>query len=96
MFSLRVSPESASVGGALDQLLRGIADIPERLATRREMTPEEFTAVLARREEHHRAAPFQPSMPASDLAPGAYYLTTIDEMRRRFYERTVKETPMSV
>jgi len=96
MFSLRVSPESASVGGALDQLLRGIADIPERLATRREMTPEEFTAILARREEHHHAAPFQPSMPASDLASGAYYLTTIDEMRRRFYERTVKETPMSV
>lgn len=91
MFSLRVSPESASVGGSLDQLLRGIADIPERLQGRRKLTPAKFTEVLARREEHYHAAPFQPSMSASDLAPGVFFLKSVDEMRRRFYERTSKD-----
>jgi len=94
LFSLRVSPASAAVGGPLDRLLRGLADIPQRLEARRKLTPTEFTDVLARREENYHAAPFMPKMPASDLAPGSYYLSRVDEMRRRFYERSLKEVVM--
>ena len=88
MFSLRVTTTDAGVGGALDKLLRGVKDIPERLQARRLVTPAEFTDVLAKRGENYHAAPFSPSMPAADLAPGVYYLANVDEMRRRFYERT--------
>jgi len=88
MFSLRVTTTEASVGGALDKLLRGIQDIPARLEARRAMTPAEFTDILAKREENYHAAPFVPSMSPADLAPGVYYLTEIDAMRRRHYERT--------
>ena len=88
MFSLRVTTTDAGVGGALDKLLRGVNDIPERLQARRVLTPAQFTDVLAKREENYHAAPFTPSMPSSDLAPGVYYLASIDEMRRRLYERT--------
>ena len=86
MFSLRVTPE-ATVGGALDKLLRGVGDLPERLEGRRKMTPADFTDVLARREEHYHSAPYTPAAATADLAPGTYYLTRVDEMRRRHYER---------
>jgi len=65
------------------------ADVHARLADRTKITPEEFTAVLAHREESYTKFDYSPSRPVSDVAKGTYYLTEIDALERRHYARAL-------
>jgi hydroxymethylglutaryl-CoA synthase len=64
-----------------------LANIKERLSQRIEKTPEEFTATLAANLANYGVAPFNPTGPIEELAPGTYYLTGIDAKHRRSYAR---------
>lgn len=71
----------------LDKLHSSLSDIPNRLNSRKKIDPAEFTAILKLREEIHHKAPYVPKANIEDLFPGTWYLTSIDEMHRRQYER---------
>ncbi|XP_067134383.1 hydroxymethylglutaryl-CoA synthase 1-like [Centruroides vittatus] len=77
----------ASPGSALDKLHNSLSDIRSRLDSRKRVDPSEFTAVLKLREETHHKAPYIPKGNIEDLFPGTWYLTHVDEMHRRQYER---------
>ena len=54
---------------------------------RRACSVEEFSQAMAWRAEHYGAAPYQPSGPVANVAPGAFYLESVDEKHHRFYAR---------
>ena len=53
------------------------------LATREQVSPEEFTAILAERELHSAA----PIRGTSGLRDGSWYLKGVDELGHRAYAR---------
>ena len=63
------------------------ADVHNRLAARRKVSPEEFTAILAQREESYTKFDYAPEQPVSSLDKGTYYLTEVDALERRQYAR---------
>uniref|UniRef100_A0A8C5KYD7 Hydroxymethylglutaryl-CoA synthase n=1 Tax=Jaculus jaculus TaxID=51337 RepID=A0A8C5KYD7_JACJA len=51
-FSFRVS-EDASPGSPLEKLVSSISDLPQRLDSRKRMSPEEFTEIMNQREQFY-------------------------------------------
>ncbi|UYV69413.1 HMGCS1, partial [Cordylochernes scorpioides] len=86
LFSLRASNDG-SLGSSLERLHSSLQDLNARLESRRKVAPAEFTSVLRLREETHHMAPYTPLGRVEDLYPGTFYLTRVDEMHRRNYER---------
>ncbi|EUB55728.1 Hydroxymethylglutaryl-CoA synthase, cytoplasmic [Echinococcus granulosus] len=89
MFSLRIS-ETADV----EAIFGASSHSPfDRLAQRTPITYASFSDGLEAREAAVDKAPL--NYPTEDLEkrffPGTYYLTHVDEMHRRFYERTPTE-----
>eukprot|EP00002_Diphylleia_rotans_P029720 TRINITY_DN606_c0_g1_i1.p1 TRINITY_DN606_c0_g1~~TRINITY_DN606_c0_g1_i1.p1 ORF type:complete len:465 (+),score=109.05 TRINITY_DN606_c0_g1_i1:104-1498(+) len=62
--------------------------IPQRLAKRTRAPPSAFVDALRLREERYLAGSYVPSDPVDAMWPGTYFLTQVDEKRRRFYDRT--------
>ncbi|KAM5162801.1 hydroxymethylglutaryl-CoA synthase, mitochondrial [Callospermophilus lateralis] len=85
-FSFRVS-QDASPGSPLDTLVNSISDLPNRLASRKRMSPEEFTEIMNQREQFFHKVNFSPPGDTNNLFPGTWYLERVDEMHRRKYAR---------
>mmetsp|Transcript_4549 Transcript_4549/g.8008 ORF Transcript_4549/g.8008 Transcript_4549/m.8008 type:complete len:507 (+) Transcript_4549:185-1705(+) len=79
MFSLKVK-------GSLKEQ-RETCDLENRLAKRKQVSPEEFSETLLEREQFHAATNFSVPEPPATLAPGSFYLSGIDDLSRRTYEK---------
>lgn len=84
MFSLKFNENVDS--------LRAKMDIDNRLAARKKLDPEEYTARLAEREQNYRAG--VPSTENSfsapkNMFPGTYYVKSVDPLGRKTYARTL-------
>ncbi|KAM9689084.1 LOW QUALITY PROTEIN: hydroxymethylglutaryl-CoA synthase, mitochondrial [Trichechus inunguis] len=86
LFSLRASKD-ASPGSLLEKLVSSVADLPNRLASRKRMSAEEFAEVMDQREQFYCKVNFSPSGDTNSLFPGTWYLERVDEMYRRKYAR---------
>ena len=86
MFSFRISNDIIS-SSPLHSLVTSLKDIPERLASRRDVEPAEFVKTLTARENTHNRSNYSPTCSEEDLFPGTYYLTSVDEKFRRTYKR---------
>lgn len=91
MFSFTIS-NNISSGSPLNLLVTSLKDIPERLASRLQVEPEEFVKTLTAREITHNKNNYSPSCSENELFPGTYYLTNVDDKFRRTYQRTVDES----
>ncbi|KAL8586748.1 Hydroxymethylglutaryl-CoA synthase, cytoplasmic [Nucella lapillus] len=86
MFSLRVTQDRTQ-DSALDRLVASLSDLQARLDRREKVAPSDFDKCMKLREETHHLAPYKPVGSVDPLFPGTWYLTEIDGMYRRKYER---------
>lgn len=86
IYCLRITSD-VSADSPLSAMMSKLADVKERLQSRKRLSPAEFEAVMKLREETHHKASYKPVSSPSDLFPGTYYLTFVDDMYRRTYER---------
>ncbi|XP_006861371.1 PREDICTED: hydroxymethylglutaryl-CoA synthase, mitochondrial [Chrysochloris asiatica] len=86
LFSLRAS-QNASPGSPLEKLVSSVSDLPNRLASRKRASAEEFTEIMDQREQFYRKVNFSPPGDTNSLFPGTWYLERVDEMYRRKYAR---------
>ncbi|XP_076462936.1 hydroxymethylglutaryl-CoA synthase 1-like [Babylonia areolata] len=86
MFSIRVS-EDRSPDSPLERLVSSLCDLQNRLDGREKVAPVDFDKCMKLREETHHLAPYKPVGGVDHLFPGTWYLTEIDSMHRRKYER---------
>ncbi|KAF2084959.1 hydroxymethylglutaryl-CoA synthase [Saccharata proteae CBS 121410] len=77
MLSLRVKGSTAEMGEKID--------LHKRLEARRTVKPEVYDQMCNMREKAHLQKDFTPQGSIDSIAPGAYYLTHIDDMFRRKY-----------
>lgn len=77
LFSVRFDGSTAPMRAAID--------LKARLAKRRAVSAEDYSATLLSRERTHSLADFEPQQPVSELWDGAYYLKGIDKLKRRSY-----------
>lgn len=66
-----------------------VMDVQNKLDSRHEFLPEDFVENLKRMETLYGAKDFVSTSQLSLLRPGAFYLTKVDSMYRRFYSRKV-------
>ncbi|KAF3813239.1 hypothetical protein GH733_018403 [Mirounga leonina] len=85
-FSFRASKD-ASPGSPLEKLVSSMSDLPQRLASRKRMSPQEFTEIMDQREQFYHKVNFSPPGDTSSLFPGTWYLERVDELYRRKYAR---------
>ncbi|KAI4580514.1 hypothetical protein MJT46_019283 [Ovis ammon polii x Ovis aries] len=85
-FSFRVS-QDASPGSPLEKLVSSTSDLQKRLASRKRVSPEEFTEIMNQREQYYHKMNFSPPGDKNSLFPGTWYLERVDELYRRKYAR---------
>ncbi|XP_027722485.1 hydroxymethylglutaryl-CoA synthase, mitochondrial [Vombatus ursinus] len=86
LFSIQVS-QDATPGSPLDKLVSSVSDLPKRLASRKCVSPEEFSEVMLQREKYSHEVNFSPPGDINSLFPGTWYLEQVDGMHRRKYAR---------
>jgi len=79
MFSLRI-------GGSVEKIAK-LADVKQRLNKRIEVSPAEYTKVLAHKEQTYNSHSLTPQDSIERLSPGTFYLEKVDQEKRRFYKR---------
>lgn len=84
MFSVKVCSQ---MDDKLRAIYESLADLTERIESRRKVEPESFEKIMKLREETHHLAPYKPVGNITDLFPGTFYLEEVDEKHRRKYER---------
>jgi len=89
-FSLKISGDT-SPESPLVKFIANLSDVESNLDRRVKAEPQAFVSTLELREKSVEAAPYAPKGPISDLFPGTWYLTNIDDKCRRTYEKA-KET----
>lgn len=77
---------SLKVRGSVDHI-RQATDLKTRLASRLRCSPEEFAAALHLRESTHHLPDYTPQSEVTHFSPGSFYLSYVDSVRRRTYER---------
>ncbi|XP_050536228.1 hydroxymethylglutaryl-CoA synthase 2 isoform X1 [Daktulosphaira vitifoliae] len=82
MYSIKITNNVA-----LPALVENLKKSFDKLERRIQVTPAKFTEVLDIRQKSLHQAPYVPICDKSDLFPGTWYLSNIDEMHRRYYER---------
>ncbi len=95
MYSIRVASDCGPKS-ALASLMASVKDIPSRLATRKVVPPAQFEEIMRLREETHHKAPYNPQGKATDLFPGTFYLTEVDDKHRRAYNQVSNEVAQTV
>ncbi len=90
MFSLTICPDQA-LSPKFIKIIAQMEKVHLRLHQRVEIEPEEFGKILKKREDTHHLPDYLPSSSIDYLWPGTYYLTHVDKLYRRFYERKPKE-----
>lgn len=86
MFSITVSNDFTD-GSALHKLVSKLSYVKPMLAQRAKIPPQGFSDILELRQKTCHAAPYTPNQDVSGMFPGTYYLSSIDEMHRRVYQR---------
>ncbi|XP_071952271.1 hydroxymethylglutaryl-CoA synthase 1-like [Antedon mediterranea] len=86
MFSIKVTSD-ASDGSKLYTLKTSLDDLQDRLNNRTCVSAEEFTTLMDHRERTHHLCNYTPEGSINDLCPGTYYLSQVDHMHRRQYQR---------
>ncbi|KAG7175189.1 Hydroxymethylglutaryl-CoA synthase, cytoplasmic-like [Homarus americanus] len=86
MFSLRIS-EDTGPDSSLSQLVASLSDLSIRLDARTKVPPTVFAEMMKLRQDTHHKALYMPVGSIEALFPGTWYLTRVDEMHRRQYER---------
>ncbi|XP_072942534.1 hydroxymethylglutaryl-CoA synthase 1 [Epargyreus clarus] len=86
MFSINICKDMSD-GSKLTKLLNSLNDNVVFLEKRQAVQPKDFAKIMEVRTKHYRTAPYTPSGSIDALFPGTYYLVSIDDQRRRFYER---------
>ncbi len=89
MYSLRVCD---SPSPALNKLVTGLSDIPQRLAARTVVPPAKFEEMMKLRQETHHKAPYVPETSRDDMFPGTFYLSNVDNKHRRSYKQVAMAT----
>lgn len=84
MFSLRITKD---LGPKFHKLLENLSNVNKDLHDRVKVAPEEFDKTMKLREETHNKAPYAPVGSTKELFPGTWYLTEVDSMYRRMYDR---------
>ncbi|KAL4136095.1 hypothetical protein QTP88_007662 [Uroleucon formosanum] len=94
MFSIKVV-DNGCLSGLIINLEKGV----KRLDERTRLTPEQFANVLEFRQKSLHRAPYVPVGDRSQLFPGTWFLSGIDEMHRRrnfdlkfFYPEEIHKT----
>ncbi|KAK7100645.1 hydroxymethylglutaryl-CoA synthase 1-like [Littorina saxatilis] len=86
MYSLRFA-DDRTPDSPLEQLVSSLSDLQARLESRQKVVPQDFDKCMKLREETHHLAPYKPVSTVDHLFPGTWYLTEVDSMHRRKYER---------
>lgn len=81
MFSIKI------VDNELPGLIKNLKKSIDNLEKRTRLTPEQFTEVLEIRQKSLHQAPYLPVGNKNQLFAGTWYLSNIDELHRRYYER---------
>lgn len=81
MFSIKI------VDNELPGLIKTLKKSIDNLEKRTRLTPEQFTEVLEIRQKSLHQAPYLPVGNKNQLFAGTWYLSNIDELHRRYYER---------
>lgn len=84
MFSIKITKD---LGPKLNKLLENLSNISKNLQNRVKVSPEEFDKTMKLREETHNRAPYTPVGSTEGLFPGTWFLTEVDSMHRRKYDR---------
>ncbi|XP_048763524.2 hydroxymethylglutaryl-CoA synthase 1-like isoform X2 [Ostrea edulis] len=84
MFSLRITKD---LGPKFYKLFENLSNINQDLQNRVKVSPEEFDKTMILREETHNKAPYSPVGSTDGMCPGSWYLTEVDSMYRRKYDR---------
>jgi len=82
MYSIRVV-DNGSLTGLIGNLKKSV----DCLEGRTRLAPEQFAEVLDVRQKSQHRAPYVPIGDRGQLFPGTWFLSSIDEMHRRYYER---------
>jgi len=82
MYSIKVV-DNGSLPSLIGNLKKGV----DRLEGRTRLAPEQFVDVLDVRQKSLHRAPYVPTGDRGQLFPGTWFLSSIDEMHRRYYER---------
>ncbi|CAL0312690.1 unnamed protein product [Lupinus luteus] len=69
-----------------------VMDVAGKLKSRHEFAPEKFVEIMKLMEHRYGAKDFVTSKDTSLLSPGTYYLTEVDSLYRRFYEKKISES----
>jgi len=81
MYSIKI------VDNQLGALIENLKKSIDNLEKRTRVTPEKFTEVLGIRKKSLHQAPYVPVSSKDHLFPGTWYLSNIDELHRRHYEK---------
>jgi len=81
MYSIKI------VDNELPALVSNLKKSIDNLEKRTRLTPEQFTEVLEVRQKSLHQAPYVPVSNKDQLFAGTWYLSNIDELHRRYYER---------
>ncbi|KAM0913293.1 hypothetical protein ACQ4PT_012242 [Festuca glaucescens] len=84
MFSFRLNEGKHSFSLAK---IASVLDVTAKLESRHETSPEKFIETLKLMEHRYGAKDFETNKDTSLLPPGTFYLTKVDSMYRRFYEK---------
>eukprot|EP00897_Mesotaenium_endlicherianum_P001800 jgi/Mesen1/1648/ME000135S00646 len=84
MFALQARETSGPF--SLSSIARHL-DLQRLLSTRVQVTPEEFVKTMHVMETRYGACGYEPCASLDTLREGAYYITRVDELYRRFYAR---------
>lgn len=87
MFSLKISDDDGP-DSPLSQLVSSLSNLKARLDSRKKVSPAVFAETMKLRQETHHKAPYTPVGSVDTLFPGTWYLTKVDDMHRRQYERS--------
>lgn len=81
MYSIKV------VDNELPSLINNLKKCINNLDKRIRVTPEKFTEVLEIRQKSLHQAPYVPVGNKDNLFPGTWFLSNVDELHRRYYEK---------
>jgi hydroxymethylglutaryl-CoA synthase len=88
MFEVNVSQQGETPDGKYSlQKMQQVLDLKNRLAARRQASVEDYARVVDNNVKRYTQNERTSSVPIDYLAKGAYYLTHVDQMWRRKYER---------
>ena len=90
LYSVRFSRDH-SPNSPLSRLMSTLSDIPQRLSSRKVISPAEFEAIMKLREDTHHKSSYSPVGDVQHLFPGTYYLANVDDKFRRTYDRVAPQ-----